>query len=390
MDNDCLVNRLPVYLPTVEVEAYEVRSRANQAEARAIFNMFKDTGLEQLTGEHDAFISLSPQLDSVALLEGAPKSRLILGYFDDYLPGEIHGETLSGVIQEGYRFALSDRLCQNGLLAMAPQAYAVRLDVTQYAPDELEQRATQLRAEGCRLLATNVDTYDDFEFCKSLNFDFYQGVFLCKPARQKGDIAVNRLAMVHLLSKLQKPNIDMAELEQVISQDVALSYRLLRFSNSAATGLRREVTSIGHALRMAGMDRIRVWASALLLSSVDDKPKELMNTAFVRGKMCEGLAALLKVPEKEPYMFTGFLSVLDALLDCPMAQALEELPLADEVRGALLAHEGRIGQALRCSIAYERAEWEDVQFYGLSSAQIRDTYLNALTWARQLMAGLKA
>lgn len=42
-------------------------------------------------------------------------------------------------------------------------------------------------------------------------------------------------------------------------------------------------------------------------------------------------------------MLAGLLSVLDALMDCPMEKALQELRFADEVRAALLRHEGRIG-----------------------------------------------
>jgi EAL and modified HD-GYP domain-containing signal transduction protein len=65
-----------------------------------------------------------------------------------------------------------------------------------------------------------------------------------------------------------------------------------------------------------------------------------------------------------------------------------ELPLVDEVRDALTKKAGPIGQALRCTIAYERADWDDVQFYGLPPLPIRDIYMDAISWARQLTTGL--
>jgi len=180
----------------------------------------------------------------------------------------------------------------------------------------------------------------------------------------------------------------LTHLEQTVSHDVALSVKLLRYANSAAVSLPRKVSSIGHAVRMVGTDLLRTWASVLLLSSVEDKPQELMIIALVRARMCQKLAESIKNQQTEAFFSAGLLSVLDALLDCPMEQALSELPLSDEIRSALIDRSGPIGQALRCAIAYENADWEEVQFYGMPAAPIRDHYVAALTWARQLVSGL--
>src|SRR5204863_8921813 len=226
------------------------------------------------------------------------------------------------------------------------------------------------------------------EFCKSLEFDFYQGHFLSRPAAQKNEIAVNRMTMIRLLSKLHDPRMPVTEIEELVSQDISLSYKLLRYSNSPVVSLPRTVYSVAHAVRLVGMEMLRTWSSALLLSSVENKPRELMTIALVRARMCELLGESLRGTEKESFLSAGLLSVLDALLDCPMQQILAELPLTEDVKQALIHRYGAIGQALRCTIAYERADWDDVQFYGMPARPIREKYMEAIFWARQLSSGL--
>jgi EAL and modified HD-GYP domain-containing signal transduction protein len=137
---------------------------------------------------------------------------------------------------------------------------------------------------------------------------------------------------------------------------------------------------------MVGIEKLRTWTAALMLASVDDKPRELVSVALVRGRMCERLAEAVKSPGKESYFFAGLFSVLEALLDCPMEQVLADLTVSDEIRAALIDQSGPIGQALCCAMNYERPHWEGVQFQGLELAQIRDYYLEAISWANDLLA----
>jgi EAL and modified HD-GYP domain-containing signal transduction protein len=145
---------------------------------------------------------------------------------------------------------------------------------------------------------------------------------------------------------------------------------------------------VGHAVRLVGIEMLRTWSSALLLSTVENKPRELMIMALVRARMCELLGGSRPDLQRESFLSAGLLSVLDALLDCPMEQAVAELPLANDIKAALIHRAGPIGQALRCAIAYECADWDNVQFYGMSPAPIRENYMEALSWARQLSSGI--
>jgi len=395
-ESNCLLSRQPIYGPKMDVAAYELRSNyvndegsanLDHDQLRTVFKMFTDTGLDLVVGESQGLVTLTPEALSEGLWKTIPKSRVTIGYLEPFQPEDEAAKLLSEVAAAGYRLALSGKL-PNECMSMLGKDHTVILDVTAYTPEGLQERIDTLRAHQSRITATHVDTHDDLEYCKSLEFDFYQGHFLFKPAAQRTSIPVNRMNMIRLLSKLQDPKIPMPEIEKLVSQDVALSFKILRYANSAAAGLQREVNSAGHAVRLIGMKTVKEWSSALLLSSVDDKPRELMTSALVRAKMCELLGGSLENAKEESFLSAGLFSVLDALLDCPMEKAIAELPLADEIKAALVKGDGPIGQAIRCSIAYERADWDSVRFYGQHSSSIRAKYMSAIEWARKLNSNL--
>jgi c-di-GMP phosphodiesterase len=383
-DSNCLLSRQPIYGATMNVAAYELRSNDVP-----VFQLFNEPGLDLVVGEHPGLINLTPEALAEGLWKTIPKSRVMLGYFHDF---EAQGETARHLIdtaKHGYSLALSGEVNLESLALLDTAIHTIKVDVTRYMPDQLEKRVGELRGLKPKILAAKVDTYDDLEFCKGLEFDFYQGHFLSRPSSaQTNEIPVNRMTMIRLLSKLQDTQIPIPEVEKLVSQDISLSYKLLRYANSPAVSLPRTVNSVGHAVRLIGMQMLRTWSSALLLSSVDNKPRELMNIALIRARMCELLGESVKGAQKESFLSAGLLSVLDALLDCPMEHALAELPLTDDIKNALIHRSGPIGQALRCTIAYERADWDDVQFYGMPAAPIREKYIEAISWARQLTSGL--
>jgi len=114
----------------------------------------------------------------------------------------------------------------------------------------------------------------------------------------------------------------------------------------------------------------------------------LMVTAATRAKMCERLARALGVKDPDPFFTMGLFSVLDALLDMPLPKALNLLSLSKDVQDALLKREGIPGTVLKCVLAYERGNWDDVTCANLDNESIRDAYLDAVEWTRDLVSGL--
>ena len=256
--------------------------------------------------------------------------------------------------------------------------------------DALKELVPELQKFNVRLIAEKVETQDKFQLCSDLGFDYFQGYFFCKPKLVEGkQIPTNRLAATRLVAKLQHPDLTADQMEETIRQDVTLSYKVLRFVNSAYSALPRNVDSIGHAAMMIGTARLRNWASLLMLATMDDKPRELMVTGIVRAKMCEQLAELTGFRMPERFFTTGLFSVLDAMLDSKMENVLERLPLSEEFVQALLTREEVLGRMLDFTIAYEQGDWQRLAEIGgalkVDPPSIRQAYMGAVKWTMEIM-----
>ncbi len=214
--------------------------------------------------------------------------------------------------------------------------------------------------------------------------DLLQGNFYTLPAtRDSQKIPPSAQTLMELLVKLQDPEVEADDLALIINQDVTLSYKLLRLINSAFFGLPRQVGSTREAVVMLGHNKIKTWASLLCLSGLDHKPNELRSVAMIRARMCELLAKFYK-GHGEVFFAAGLFSTLDALLDKPLANLLDSLPLSDELRSALVDKQGAAGQALQDVLRYERGDWQAIDNSPLPVEVLVRAYLDAIYWAKEL------
>ncbi len=239
------------------------------------------------------------------------------------------------------------------------------------------------------LCATNVNNLDDYTLCKSQTLDLLQGQFYILPAaKDKQKIAPSIQILMELLVKLQDPDIEPEDLAASINQDISLSYKLLRLINSAFFGLPREVSSTKQAIVMLGHTKIKTWASLLSLSGVDDKPVELRIVAMTRARMCELLAKYYK-GQPELFFAAGLFSTLDALMDAPIEVLVEKLPLAPELKEALLDNSGAAGNALADVLSYEKGDWTAIEASPIPVEILARAYLDAIYWAKELNTQLQ-
>jgi c-di-GMP phosphodiesterase len=190
--------------------------------------------------------------------------------------------------------------------------------------------------------------------------DLFQGYFFCRPRLLGGrSVRPSRMALMQLASALQDPAIELAELDRLISGDVALSYRLLKYINSAYFSLRGQISSIQHAISMLGIEPLRRWATVTIFTEFGGKPRELFVTALIRAHFCEHAGNAEDGTPAE--LFTlGLFSVLDALNDTSMYTAVKDLPLTERMHDALL-HRSGPGRLLDCVVAVEHAEFEQAE-----------------------------
>jgi len=158
----------------------------------------------------------------------------------------------------------------------------VKIDVLGKSPEQLQQETRQLGDYRARLLAEKVETRETFEACKQLGIFYFQGFFFYRPDIIRGhEIPGNRVALLELLGKIQDPNNTFDSLVEFIRNDLSLSYKILRYVNSVSVGLPRRVESIEQAACMVGIDRIRTWASLIVMAIGKGQPMEMLVIALV-------------------------------------------------------------------------------------------------------------
>lgn len=267
--------------------------------------------------------------------------------------------------------------------------HTLLIDLEQFNPKSLTAQLPKWRQQHHVLCATNVNAAVQYQFCKAHDLDLLQGNFYTVPqAKDKQTISPSQQILMELLVKLQEPDVEPEELAATINQDVSLSYKLLRLINSAFFGLPREVSSTKQAVMMLGQNKIKTWASLLCLSGMDDKPNELRSVAMIRARMCELLAKYYK-GQAETFFAAGLFSTLDAIMDRPIEELLEHLPLSDELKMALVERQGPAGFALHDAMSYERGQWNTINSSAIPKEVLVRTYLDSINWAKELTIQLQ-
>ncbi|HLQ76591.1 MAG TPA: HDOD domain-containing protein [Terriglobia bacterium] len=357
----------------------------DDATSRVVFNAIVEIGLGRLVGPLKAFINFTRDFILGPNCGLLPRNRVVLEILEDSIPDAKFLSGLAALRARGYRFAMDDFNFQEQLLPFLPYCSYIKVDVRQVDLDRLIRELPSLRRSSAALVAEKVESVEEFEFYRSLGFEYFQGYFFCKPNIVSATtMPTNRMTLCKLVSRLQHADVTIEEVESIMGEDPSLSYRLLRHINSAAMAIPRKIESIKHAVRMVGLDHIRTLSSMVMLSSLEDKPRELLKTSVIRARMCQLLG---EGPSRKygVYFTAGLFSTLDAFLNCSMETALELLPLSDEIREALLAGKGPIGNVLAAVLAFEQADWGALDKIGIDSLKVASSYLDAIRWGEELL-----
>jgi EAL and modified HD-GYP domain-containing signal transduction protein len=392
---DVFLARQPIFDRQLEVAGYELLFRGGAvdkalvgdddgATATVVMNAFTEFGIERVVGARTAWLNVNRDFIVKKLAYTIPPALVGLEILEDQI---VDGDLIDAVRdlkRHGYKLALDDYTYSRSrhsdeLLRLVD---AVKLDMRALGRDRFRAEVHMLKRHPVALVAEKVETREEYAFCAQLGCQRFQGYFFCKPELIQGrGVAPNRLSLLQLIASLQDPAIDLRKLEQLISRDVALSYRLLRYINSAFFGLRRQVSSIAHALALLGTENVKRWATLSVFAGIDDKPAELTTTALVRARFCERAAS----SEPSEHFTVGLFSVVDALMDAPMDEVLSTLPFPDDVRHAIVARRGDKGRLLDCVLALEAGEFERAESI---RGDADDLYVESMEWANVASDGL--
>ena len=388
------VGRQPIYKDGVNVCAYELFSRNDELKqaafangdtvtAEALLHECIAVGLGSVAGKHPAFVSVSREFILNDYSWFLPREGVVLQFDGDGSPDDSLLKAASHLKTAGYSIALKDYVYRDDTRALAEMADIVKIHVRSDNRDILAKQWDKIRSLDVKVLAQGVDTPEDYQAARALGSDYFEGYFFCKPSPAGNKpITHNRLSTLQLLAAIQTPDVTLGQLENVLGQNLAMSHQILRYVNTPMNPSPRKVESIRHAISLVGTNLIRQWASVLWLESIEEKPRELMVMSAVRAHMCQQLGRAMGCKNVDQFFTAGLLSLLDALMDRPMDSILEELPLIDPVKEALLNRNGVMGDAIKCVEAYERCDWAQTVCGNLDEKTIRESYLSGVLWSR--------
>ena len=377
LDRDQSVEGYELLYPHGQAQQAPVDDRA-QATARVALNALTEIGLENLVGQSRAWLNVAPEFLSPDLVRNLPPDRVVL----ELNAATFANRSVYGLIGElrkaGYSLALAHFRDTPELEPLLSMVHYVKLDMVALGPRELARHSFKLRPYELTLVAEKIESYDDFRLAKAAGADLFQGYFFCRPhlvgARA---ILPTRTALMQLAAAMQDPHVELEELERLISADVGLSYRLLRYINSAYFNLRGRISSIRQAVTLLGIEPLRRWATLSIFAELSDKPRELFVTALIRAHFCEQAGGPEDGTRSE--LFTlGLFSVIDALNDAPMYTALQSLPLTPSMRDALIEHSGP-GRLLECVTAIENGDFDQASKILPDSSAY---YLDSVAWSQ--------
>ena len=356
------------------------------ATARVALNAMTEIGLDELVGTGRAWINVSRRFLLEELALSLPPERIVLELLGDQLIDQRLLDALAALRHAGYPIAIRGEEQTAMTDALIAVADVVKLDLQELGPAQFGDRAARMKARELIVVGEKLETHADVKLALASGCDLLQGYFLCRPQSVIGrQVRPNKLALLRVAATIQDPDLELADLERVVTTDVALSYRLLKYMNSAYFSLRQPVSSIGQALALLGIDNVRQWITLTLAAQVGDKPRELLVTALIRARFCQ-LAGRPDDGTPAELFALGLFSVVDALTDTPMPEILAQLPFAPRVTEALISHTGP-GRLLECLNAIEHGEFDAACELVEQPAR---HYLDAITWTNRTAGHLFA
>lgn len=399
------VARQPVFTSDMKIWGYELLFRhsanaqiarvvdGNQATAQIIADGYAlaSTGLR---GDEKALINFSRDILVGPSPYVLPADRCVLEILEDVWPDEEVMAACRELKKQGYTLALDDFVGKPEFEDLCQLVDIIKIEVLNKTPSQVAEIVKKLSDYKAILLAEKVENLDMFKACQRMGFKYFQGFFFSKPEIVPGrKLSSGAVARIKLLEQLSSPNVNIDKLSRIIQTDLSISYRLLRYINSARFGLRNRVESIQRAVAMLGLQNLRQWLQVVILSDINntDKARELVWLSAQRGRFLQALAEEHPAPFEPDSMFLlGFFSLLDAILDQHMDQVLEEISLDSPLRAVLSERTNPDAAWITLLEKLDRGDWPALETkasgLGVPLALVDKAALEASQWLHDIMS----
>lgn len=390
------VARQPIINGRLAVMGYELLYRssaaANQADvfdpvgatSQVIAASLFELGMDNLVGSNKAFINFPREY--LLSPSGVPinNENIVIEVLENAGFDGALLASLRRLVKLGCTIALDDFVFDSKLIPFVELATYIKLDILALGHEGFHQQIEALKGFDTIIIAEKVETWEDYQFCRLLGVDYYQGYFFERPEVMSSKSSkVNSMTLLQLMSSLlNTSSISVDRLEQIVSQDAGLVHKLLRYLNSPLTGLVASVDSVRLAIMLIGVEKLKWLTNLLLMSEMVGDRHVLLEQIMVRAKHTELLAVHRGYDNQEKYFLAGMLSMIDVCTGMRLDDVLAELPLPSEYINAIVHRTGRVGNAL-----------DLVEHYGnghtISSQQdlddLKKTYLDAIKWADEFL-----
>jgi EAL and modified HD-GYP domain-containing signal transduction protein len=349
---------------------------------------FLTEGIEKIADNKLCFINFTKNLLVKETAHAFPKNKIVVEILEDIPPTSEVMEACRNLSQMGYMIALDDFVFRKDLLPLIELADIIKFDYRLSKTDEIERILYRLAHIKLKFLAEKVETYTEFEHARKLGFHYFQGYFFARPEsiRMK-EVSSAKISQMRLLAEISKRFTSVDELKKIIESDLAITYKLLRYINSAYYFLSKQVESIRQAIIYLGEKEIRRFVTLVVISELAmDKPTELVRLSVVRARFAELIVEGTRHNSVTSEVFLlGMFSLIDAILDTPMEKMMAKLPLSDEIKIALITQDGRLAPFLQAVVAYEKGELEKclqiLQSLKVETGRLYEKYLDAIKFS---------
>jgi len=403
---DVFIARQPILDAGQRIFGYELLFRSGaanvydssdptEATSRLVASAISVHGLDTLTLGAQAFINVTRDILLAGTVLVLPSHRTVLEILETLTPDHDVIEACKALKRRGYRIALDDFVDDDRHRPFVALADMIKVDVLATTPDDQRALIKRIGRPGLAFVAEKVETPTAFADARAAGYKYFQGYFFSRPVLVGArDVPSAKMNYLRLLAELNQPAHTLWGLEEIIKRDVGLSYKLLRYVNSAFFGRARRIESLIDALLLVGEDKIKAWASVMALSAMaSDRPAALQAMAVTRGNFCERLAAASPVSISAADAFlVGLFSLLDAMVGRPLPDILRELSLTSEVTETLLGEETPLRPVYELAVAHERADWDVMGTrtvaLGIPQGKSSVLYRDAITWAHETCSQL--
>jgi c-di-GMP-related signal transduction protein len=396
---DVFVARQPIFKRDKKILGYELLFRdgsssfftgedGNIATSEVLSNSFFSIGIENITGKSPAFINFPRDL----LLKKAPqlfsKENLAIEILEDMMPEEDVINACRELSQKGYTIALDDFFYKKGMKPLIALADIIKFDFRSSPTEKIREDIKRFSHYNIKFLAEKVETYEEFQTALDMGCEYFQGYFFSKPETIKGkDISSAQMNLLGIMAEANRSDFQFDKIEAIINRDVAISFKLLRYINSAFYRRATTVSSIKQAMLLLGENGIRSFLSLIAMTKLGkDKPDELIRSSIIRAKFCELLGEKRKLGIDSSELFTlGLFSSIDAILDDTMENLMGKLPLSNDLKDTLIYKEGKLNNYLGLTVSYEKGDWEGVSEFSshirVDEQVLPQNFVKAINWA---------